>query len=279
MKTLLLITVLLTNCGAAKAQEIFRPASGAYMAAEVYALSTINALAAVANPAALPWQKQHSGGIFAEHRFGLAELKFFEAAGTFKTNNGGFGLQLQYNGYSGSNVTNIAASYGRRLSSSISVGAGLHYLRFGQQAIYGNASSLTASLGFLVRPYERFTATFYTFNPFRVSWGREAGFRIPSLYRFGAGYQASDKLLLSAEMLKEEGFAVGVRAMVDYAILSSLRFKIGVASGSSSVIAGLAFQHKGFRVDVLTAYHQQLGFSPGSALLFPFGKPENPGAE
>lgn len=242
------------------------------MAAELYAAKHQNPFAALSNPAGITILQSHAVGVLAEHRFALQELKYFQAAGAIRLQNSGIGLQISYTGYSGGNVSNIALAYGRQLVESLAVGAAFHYITLSQPAAYGNAQSVTASIGLLAKPTEQVSLAAYAFNPLRVGWFKQNEITIPSLYRFGAGYQPSDKLLLTSELVKEEDLPVSIRGMIDYGINKLIRIKLGVASGSNSIFSGVVVQFKAFRFDVITAYHQQLGFSPGSSLIFPFGK-------
>jgi hypothetical protein len=72
--------------------------------------------------------------------------------------------------------------------------------------------------------------------------------------------------------VKEENVPVDVQLSLQYVIIPQLFFRGGFTTLGSGYFAGLGWQMHGFRIDVATSYHQQLGFTPGILLLANLGK-------
>jgi hemolysin activation/secretion protein len=203
----------------------------------------------------------------------------YSMSSAFRTNSGTFGLNGSYFGFAESNQTQLSLAYGRKVSSTVDVGASFHYHAISQAGIYGNSSAITGSLSMLWHLSEKIMAGFNVYNPFRAQWSKTTDDeRLPSRYTFGLGYDASEKFFLTGELEKEEGQEVNVNLAIHYQLIPQVFIRGGIASLTSSYFAGLGIQLSDFRVDFATSFHPQLGVSPGVVLLYQFGKKsEEPG--
>jgi hypothetical protein len=77
------------------------------------------------------------------------------------------------------------------------------------------------------------------------------------------------------EIEKEEDQAVNVNTGIQYKFLSRLLFRAGMSTNTSTAWLGAGLTLKSFRVDITTAYHPQLGITPGVLLIFNFKSVEN----
>ncbi len=255
-------------------QVTVQPVAAKYLSLGSYSNRFNDVFGAKANPAALSTLKQAGIGVYGERRFNLEQLNMYSLSAALPTASGNFGVQGNYLGFSQSNQTQLSLGYGRKIVETVEIGAAFHYHAISQAGIYGGSSAITGSLGMLMHLSPKITAGLNAYNPFRASWNKGEGERLPSRYTFGMGYDASDKFFATAELEKEEGQTVNVNLGIHYQLIEQLFIRGGIASQTSSYFAGLGLQLSGFRLDVATSFHPQLGVSPGVLLLYNFGKKE-----
>jgi hypothetical protein len=97
----------------------------------------------------------------------------------------------------------------------------------------------------------------------------------PSLYTATWGYEASEKLYAGVTISKEEEQPVNVQAAVQYRFHPACMARLGVSSATSSAWSGAALSWKNSRLDIIAAYHPQLGITPAMALSFIMGGKKN----
>jgi hypothetical protein len=254
------------------AQAITQPVGARYPTLGAYSTQVVDVFSTRNNVAAMASLKQSAAGAYGERRYMLDDLNLFAASGALLTRSGNFGLHAGYAGGNGLSQTQFTLNYGRKINRLVDVGAGFHYLQLTQPSFYGNAAAITASFGVMLHLTDKVHTGFSAYNPLRSAWSGDKDARLPARYGFGFGFDASDKLFLGAVLIMEESQPVDVQLGLQYAIIPQLFFRGGFATQNSSYYVGLGWQLSGFRVDIATSYHQQLGFSPGVLLLANFGK-------
>ncbi len=256
------------------AQTVRQPLVSSYPGLGAYSKNAADAFSMIINPAALSNLKQSAAGVYSERRFLLNALSQYTAVAGFQTNSGTFGLQADYFGYSSFNETQIGLGYGRSLGSKIDVGVKFNYYNL-RIPVYGNASAFHFEAGVLMHLTEKLHAGFSVFNPVGGMLNKTANEKIASVYRGGLGFEVSDKFFISAELIKEEGKQVGVNAAFQYILVKQLLVRAGINTVNTQPFIGVGLKFAQFRVDVVTAYHPQLGISPAVMMLFDFKKKEN----
>ncbi len=254
------------------AQAIMQPVGARYLEMGAYSSHNVDIYGTRTNPASLSQLPQASVAVYGEKRFQLQDLNYYSASFGLPTKSGTFALHGSYFGFDLSNQTQLSLAYGRKISSKVDIGAAFHYHQVNQADIYGNASAITGSIGILLHLTDKIHAGVSTYNPFRVAYDKDKEERLPSQYNFGIGYDASDKLFVSAELVKEEYQGLNVNASFQYRFVKQFFIRAGIATQTTNYFVGLGFRLKDFRLDVATSYHPQLGLSPGLLLLFDFGK-------
>ena len=229
-----------------------------------------------ANPAGLAGMKDMQAGVFFERRFLLKELNLGTAAFAmpFKTrhvagiNFGGFG----FGGYS---ETNVAASYAVALLDKLSLGVKMNYLRASIMG-YGATGALIVDAGINAQIAKGLTIGFsgYNINQARLNATQIDGNKdqIPSTLSLGMAYQASDKVLLVADVEHQVNFPTSFRGGVEYAILPILKARVCAGSAPVYFNAGLGLQIKNLDIDWANSYHQVLGYTPSLSLSYRFVK-------
>ncbi len=158
------------------------------------------------------------------------------------------------------NETRVGVGYGYRLGQ-ISVGGRVDALQISIEGL-GSRRVLLASLGGqaeLVPGRLTFGASLYNLNQARVaSYQNE---RVPTVLRAGLAYRPSRQVLLLVETEKDVERDAGFRAGLEYCPVPLLAARLGLATGSEQVSAGLGLRLGDFGLDYAAAYQQALGFS------------------
>lgn len=253
----------------AAAQALRYSVSHPYIGLSAYSREQNDALSFTGNQAALAQTKQAGIGIFGERRFMLKETSMYALGAAFPSRLGNFGIQLNYAGFKNFNENKIGLAYARRLGKMIDVGVQFNYYGYRVPA-YGSASSINFELGTTMHLTNKLNAGIHIYNPIGGRLGKDKEEKSASVYKLGIGYDASDRFYVAAEIIKEEDKAVNVIAGIQYHFARKFFARVGFAGESTSAYAGAGLGWKSLQLSVSSAYHPQLGFSPGILLLVNF---------
>ncbi len=238
-----------------------------YTGLGAYSATQADVFSFTSNQASLAQLKSFSAGVFGERRFTLTELNNYTAALGLATNSGNFGVKANYYGFKDYNETQVGLAYARKLGNRVDLGVQFNYNGI-SIAGYGNDAAISFEFGTVLHVTDKIHAGIHVNNPVGGKFGKEQEEKLPSVYTFGLGYEASDKFFVSAEIVKEEDQPVNVNAGLQYKIIPQLLARAGMSTASSTAWLGVGLQLASFRIDVTTAYHQQLGITPGLMLIF-----------
>lgn len=272
MRSLLLIQIVAMLYADANAQGITDAVGARYLPLGAYSSHYVDVYATRANAASLAQLARPAVAVYSERRFMLEDLNFYSGSLGIITGSGNFALHGSYFGFNLSNQTQLSLSYGRKITGKIDIGASFFYNQIKQAGIYGKTNAVTGSVGLLLHLSEKVHAGINAYNPIGVAYDKEKEERIPAQYNFGVGYDASDKLFVSAELVKMEGRDITVNAGIQYMFVKQFFIRTGVSTLASNYYAGLGFNLKDFRMDIAVSFHPQLGISPGLFLQYEFDK-------
>lgn len=256
---------------AANAQVVRQPLSLKYAGLGAYSKKFVDAFSATANQASLAQLKTGAFGVYGERRFMVEELNGYSTIIAMPTTSGTFGFQGDYFGSSAYNESQLGLIYARKVTAQVDVGAKFNYHSVRVQG-YGNASAVNFEAGAVFHLTERFHTGIHVYNPTSSRLGKTGNEKLASIYRFGAGYEASDKVFASAEIVKLEDQQLSVNAGFQYNLYEKVFLRAGIATGTNNSYAGIGYQFSTARLDVSASYHPQLGFTPGILLLINFKK-------
>lgn len=245
-----------------------------YISLSAYSRVQQDPLSFTGNQAALAQIKNAGIGIFAERRFLLKETGLYTLATSLPTRLGNFGIQLNYGGFKNFNENKIGLAYARKLGKLIDLGIQFNYYGY-RIPSYGTASTINVEIGAMVHLTERLSAGIHVYNPAGGKLGKNTEEKLASAYKLGLGYDVSEKLLICAEMIKEEDKAVNVIAGLQYHFAEQFFAKGGFLSESGTAYVGAGVAWRKLRFDISASYHPQLGFSPGILFIMnlkPAGK-------
>src|SRR4029078_11428778 len=90
--------------------------------------------------------KTTAGGVYGEKRFLLSAANMYTAVVALPTDEGNFGLQADYFGFSNYNESQLGIAYARSLGSRLDVGVKFNYYSFKIPG-YGNSSAVNFEIG------------------------------------------------------------------------------------------------------------------------------------
>ena len=137
------------------------------------------------------------------------------------TKNGNFGLKAGYSGFSDYNETQLGLAYARKLGSKIDVGVQFNYNGI-RIPTYGNASAISFEAGVIMHISEKLHSGLHINNPVGGKFGKDQQEKLPSVYSFGLGYDASEKFFISCEIEKEEDQPINVNAGFQYKLSKTI---------------------------------------------------------
>ncbi len=255
----------------AEAQIIKQPLSVRYAGLGAYSKNFSDIFSATSNQASLAQLKTGGFGVYGERRFMLEELNGYTAITTFSTTSGTFGFQGDYFGSAAFNESQLGILYGRKVTKKIDIGVKFNYYTV-RISGYGIATAINFEGGAIFHFTDKLHAGIHVYNPSGSKLGKTGHEKLASVYRLGAGYEASELLFISSEIVKEEGRQISVNAGFQYNFHKNVFIRTGISTFTNNSYVSIGVQLGFARIDVNTAYHPQLGFTPGLLLLLNFKK-------
>lgn len=269
--SILIVLVMLLNVDCYD-QSVRDPLAAGYTGMGAYSQNFIDPFSVSSNQAALAGIKSVRAGIYGEKRFLIEELSFYKVAACLPVSFGGMGISAKYFGYNEYNETQLGIAYGKSLGKvDLGVEINFHGL---QIAGYGKDELVTFEAGLVLHISEQVIAGVHVFNPTSNKFGNNHLEKISSGVSVGCGYEVSENLLVSGEVIKEEDQPVTVNAGVQYAFAGKLFARVGIYTETTSTYFGVGLKWENFRIDITGSFHPQLGFTPGFMLLFEANQPK-----
>lgn len=267
---------LITSCiffflavGSLQAQSLRQPISAVYIGLGAYSTQQNDVFSFTNNQASLAQYKNASAGVYGERRFMLTEAGVYTAAVAIPSSLGNFGVSAKYMGYKNFNESQFGLAYGRSLGKKVDIGIQFNYYGYRVPA-YNSDNTVNFEIGALIHLTDKLNAGVHVYNPVGGKFSKTDE-KLSSAYKFGLGYDASDKFFVSAELVKEEDFPVNMNAGFQYQFAKQFFARGGISSANSVGYAGLGLAWNNLRLDISGSYHPQLGISPGLLLIYHFG--------
>lgn len=250
----------------ARTQSLRKPVAAPYTGLGAYSMSHVDVFSVTSNQAALAQIKNPAFAVYGESRFLLDATNLYSAMFALPTNQGNFGIQVDYFGFKNFNESQIGLAYARSVGSRLDVGIKFNYYSF-RIPLYQNSSTVNFEIGAIAHLTEKFNIGIHFYNPVGGNLSKTNNEKLGSAYKFGIGYEVSEDFLVSAEIVKQEGLPINLNAGIQYNFQKQFFVRAGIASENESPYAGAGVSWSNFRVDVSASYHPQLGFSPGLMVI------------
>jgi hypothetical protein len=186
---------------------------------------------------------------------------------------GTFALSGDVFGYSLYNEKKAGIAFAKKLGEKFSAGVQLDYLNtFINDDYYGSHTTFAVEAGLLAEPLKNFKIGLHAYNLSRAKLAQYANEKIPTIFRLGASYKFSGKLLWSIEEEKDIDQKAVFKSGLEYHVVDALWLRGGVASNPTLFSFGFGLKMGNLLLDIASTYHQVLGFSPAVSLTYQFGK-------
>jgi hypothetical protein len=262
----LLLSFFCVGCWQAHAQSTTQPVGARYLSMGAYSKKFVDAFSAMSNQAALAQIKSTSAGIYGERRFLQEDINHYTAVAVLPTASGTFGLKADYFGSSSFNESEIGLGYGRSLGRFLDLGVKFNYHSIAAQG-NGSAGTVAVELGAVAHLTQQLHAGVHLYNFMQATLGKTEE-PLGAVYRLGLGYEASEQLLLSLEMIKEENRPASANIGLQYQFMPEFFVRGGIASATENYFLGVGTRLSSFRFDLSASYHPVLGWTPGIMFLF-----------
>ena len=247
-------------------QSVRHTVASRYASMGAYSQTFVDPLSVLSNQAALPSIRSMSAGLYGEKRFLLQELGLYSLSLCLPLSFGGVGLSGRYFGHQAFNETQIGLAYGKSLGKvDIGIQLNLYALKLSG---YGADMLVNFEAGAIFHISEQLHAGFHLYNPTRSKFGKDHPEKLSSAYSGGFGYEASDKLFVSAQIIKEEDKPVHINTGLQYVFEEKVFARLGLDTETTHLYFGFGLKWNVCRIDVTASYHPQLGFTPGLLLVF-----------
>ena len=220
------------------------------------------------NPAGLASLKQISAGACYENRFLLRELQSQGLAVAIPMKTGVISVGAQLYGYELYRSQKAGVGYSLPLSEKFSAGVQMNYQGLQLGSNYGSKSTVTAEIGILGEITDEWKIGVSVFNLGRAKLAEFADDRFSTLMRLGTSYEISDKVLVLAEVEKNIEYPIRVKAGLEYEPLDRFFVRVGAATKPIELTFGFGYRFRSFQLDLGSAFHQQLGWSPHFSLTY-----------
>jgi hypothetical protein len=147
------------------------------------------------NQAGLGYLENMSVGAYHQSGF-IKEQNLQGIAFALPTKTGTIGASYSYFGFSQYNEMQAGLAFGRSFSKYFAVGIQLNYLHTQIAGDYGNANAVNFEIGIMSQPVDKLFLGAHVYNPSHSKMGDE---KIPTLFKLGASYLFSDKVLFGIE--------------------------------------------------------------------------------
>lgn len=220
------------------------------------------------NPGALGELKTMSVGVSYENRFLLKQLQSqgFVFAQPLKVGVISVGAQLY--GYNQFRTQRIGAGYSLKLADFLYAGVQLNYQGLILNENYGSNHSMSAEAGIQAIITPKWKVGISVFNLGRAKLSSYQNDRYTTLMRIGTSYMVSDKVMIMAEAQKNVDFKTDFKGAVEYQAFKNFYLRLGASSAPIDFTFGFGYKWKVISIDLGTAYHQTLGWSPNFSLTY-----------
>lgn len=228
--------------------------------AQLYSKDHQRLFAALQNQAALSWLKDIYVGVSTERRFLLQALSLHTAAIAWPTHSGTFAGVLRQMGFSAYHEQLFGLAYSHGMGEKCSAGLQFNYHDITTVG-YGSQRTFTADAGGLFQVTTQVVAGVHATNVMNQDG-------VPVVYAAGLTYAASDNFILGTSLEQQDDFAPAIKMMCEYALIPQCIMELSYGSDPMQRSLSVAFLLQKLFIKVYAAHHPQLGFSPGTMLVW-----------
>lgn len=229
----------------------------------------------LSNQAGLPFIKEATVGAGYNNEFLIKELATKYVGFIMPvTQSGSFGLLVSQFGFSLLNQTKIGMSYGMKFSEQFSGGVQLDYFHLKLGDVYGSTGAFTFEAGAMYKLSEKWILGAHLFNPVMAKLADYNDERMTTIISAGVSYLVSRQVQFASEVEKTIEHKPSVKFGIDYNMMSFMNLRVGAATKPTRLSFGVGLKFSGFQIDFAGSYHERLGFSPSTGIIYKFSTKE-----
>ena len=223
------------------------------------------------NPASLAGMESATFGADVEQRYGLSELLTARAAAALpwgEERAQAIGIGITSFGFQNYNAYRVSAGYAIEAFKAVTLGARLHYQGLTVTG-YGSGGAFVADFGFVAKlgPELSLGGRVHNLNQARIktNLGEDV---LATTLAIGLSYQPNEKVLLAADVEKNEFSMASLRLGAEYELHPSLTARVGTHTQPLGWSGGIRVNTGPLNLDITGRYHERLGFFPQLSLGF-----------
>ena len=237
--------------------------------------TTTDFWSSMSNQAGLAFIDQPVMGIGYNNQFLLKELATKYAGFAIPVKNAGvFGLNVSQFGFNLLNQTKIGLGYGMKFSENFSGGVQLDYFHLKLGDLYGSTGAFTFEAGAMYKLSDKWVLGAHLFNPVMAKLADYNDERMTTILSAGVSYIVTEQVQFAAEVEKTMENKPSLKFGIDYNIMDFLYVRAGAASKPTRMSFGFGLNFNNFMLDFAGSYHERLGFSPSTGIIYKFNKAE-----
>ena len=220
------------------------------------------------NPGALGAINNFTAGLSYENRFLLKELQTQGFAVAVPLKVGVISVGGDMFGYRNFRSYRAGLGYSMKLSENFFAGVQLNYQGLSLSSNYGSKHTISAAAGIYAKITDEWKMGVSAFNIGRAKLSAFEDDRFSTVIRLGTSYLFSKKFLLSIEGEKDLDSRLRFRTGLEYEPLNNFFIRGGVQTAPVEFSFGFGYHFKQIHIDLGSAYHQILGWSPNFSIVF-----------
>ena len=220
------------------------------------------------NPGALADVDKFAAGVSYENRFLLKELQSQGFAVVVPLKVGVLSAGGQMYGYTSFRSYRAGLGYSMKLSEKFFAGVQMNYMGLQLSEGYGSASTLSGEAGIYAKVTENWKIGATVNNLGRAKLSDFEDDRFSTIMRLGTSYSFSKKVLLAFEVDKDLDYDPRFKTGIEYEVAKNFHLRGGFATAPIEVTFGAGYKFKQIDLNIGSAYHQVLGWSPHFSILF-----------
>lgn len=222
------------------------------------------------NPGALGNLTKVEIGLSYENRFLLKELQTQSVVYAQPLKKGVMSLGATFYGLDVYRSGRAGFGYSLQLFENLCAGVQMNYQSIHFSSNYNVSRTVTAEAGLYVKITDRWKLGISVFNIGRSKFSRDFDERISTVMRIGSLYQFSEIVRVTIEAEKNVNYLLRLKSGVEYNPLKKVFFRVGVATQPMEYAFGFGYRFSHIQLDLGSAYHQLLGWSPHFTLSYKF---------
>lgn len=215
--------------------------------------------------------EKYAVGISYSNYFLMKELSVMSAFFAIPVKQNVFALSFYRYGYNVYNENKIGLAFEKKLAPNFSAGFQFNYffMHLPENEKQPGCVSFEGGIQYTLK--EKLIFGMHCYNPFQSLVESESmKYKLPCLFRFGAGTKITNDLWLFAELEKDLRYDLQSKFGIEYKILNRVWLRGGVTGRDNCYSLGAAYLTKRVTADFAWEYTYRLGSTPSVALSYHF---------